>query len=89
MTEAQIQDRRRHPRTPNNGPVQLCFGNFAYIFTDIIDVSPGGMRVATPPNFRPRIDDRFAVLEGSERCTLKNVRVVALSNAGVHLAYAA
>ncbi len=89
MQQPTIQDRRRHPRTLDSRPVQLCYGGFAYIFTDSIDISPGGMRVATPPHFRPRVNDRFAVLEGESRVSLKNVKVVALSEAGVHLEFAA
>ncbi|MGL4637869.1 MAG: methyl-accepting chemotaxis protein [Beijerinckiaceae bacterium] len=81
-----LGNRRASPRLPVELPVVATFAG-GFVETTTIDVSTGGLLVASKPHWSPAVGNRFEV----KLSTLPTVvaRVVGISSLGVHLAFEA
>ena len=80
------QDQRRHPRHTLTERAAILIGPATYVFSETIDISPGGACLRQPNRFQVRAGEQLNLASahiGSHRAA----RVVHVSARGVHCAF--
>jgi hypothetical protein len=79
-------EQRRHPRYPLSEHASILMGPTTFVFSETLDISPGGACLRQPNRFAMRAGEQFNVAS-AHIGALRIARVVNVSPRGVHCAF--